>query len=234
MQVWQRFLRLLTSARIITTSMFSQFRSRAISDNSVDKDIAEEATDSPGTAVDPFESLRKIKSRGPAPVHLWDPPFCGDMDMVITRDGTWIHEGQPIRRPAMVKLFASVLKLEDDGDYYLVTPVEKVRIQVQDCPFVALEMEAEGEGRQQNLIFTTNAGEIVMAGAEHSIRIDVNPETAEPHPVVHVRSGLNALINRAVFYRLVDLMEPRETQSCQLVTGIYSGGEFFTFDSLAD
>ncbi len=205
-----------------------------ISDNRVDKDIAGEAADSAGRAVDPFELLRKIKSRGPAPVHLWDPPFCGDMDMVIARDGTWIHEGQPIRRPAMVKLFASVLKLEDDGDYYLVTPVEKVRIQVQDCPFVALEMEVAGEGRQQNLIFTTNAGEIVMAGAEHSIRIDVNPETAEPHPVVHVRSGLNALINRAVFYRLVDLMEPRETQSCQLVTGIYSGGEFFTFDSLAD
>ena len=205
-----------------------------ISDNRVDKDIAGEAADSAGRAVDPFELLRKIKSRGPAPVHLWDPPFCGDMDMVIARDGTWIHEGQPIRRPAMVKLFASVLKLEDDGDYYLVTPVEKVRIQVQDCPFVALEMEVAGEGRQQKLIFTTNAGEIVMAGAEHSIRIDVNPETAEPHPVVHVRSGLNALINRAVFYRLVDLMGPRETQSGQLVTGIYSGGEFFTFDSLAD
>jgi hypothetical protein len=216
--------------------MFSQIRSRAISDNSVDKDIAGEATDSPGTAVDPFESLRKIKSRGPAPVHLWDPPFCGDMDMVIARDGTWIHEGQPIRRPAMVKLFASVLKLEDDGDYYLVTPVEKVRIQVQDCPFVALEMEVEGEGegRQQNLTFTTNAGEVVTAGAEHPIRIGVNPETAEPHPVVHVRSGLNALINRAVFYRLVDLMEPRKTQSGQLVTGIYSGGDFFTFDALAD
>ncbi len=216
--------------------MFSQIRSRAISDNSVDKDIAGEATDSPGTAVDPFESLRKIKSRGPAPVHLWDPPFCGDMDMVIARDGTWVHEGQPIRRPAMVKLFASVLKLEDDGDYYLVTPVEKVRIQVQDCPFVALEMEVEGEGegRQQNLTFTTNAGEVVTAGAEHPIRIGVNPETAEPHPVVHVRSGLNALINRAVFYRLVDLMEPRKTQSGQLLTGIYSDGEFFTFDALAD
>ncbi|MBL6904615.1 MAG: DUF1285 domain-containing protein, partial [Pseudomonadales bacterium] len=114
--------------------MLFQIRSRVISDNRVDKDIAGEAADSAGRAVDPFELLRKIKSRGPAPVHLWDPPFCGDMDMVIARDGTWIHEGQPIRRPAMVKLFASVLKLEDDGDYYLVTPVEKVRIQVQDCP----------------------------------------------------------------------------------------------------
>lgn len=88
--------------------------------------------------------VRSIKGRGPAPVEQWDPPFCGDMDMLVARDGTWIHEGKPIRRASLVELFASILKLEEDGEYYLVTPVEKVRIQVEDCPFVVLDMDIVG------------------------------------------------------------------------------------------
>lgn len=172
--------------------------------------------------------VRKIKGRGPAPVHLWDPPFCGDMDMVITRDGAWIHEGKPIRRAALVELFASVLKLADDGEFYLVTPVEKVRIQVEDCPFIALDMDVEGEGPEQALTFTTNIGEKVMAGEGHPLDIQVDPASGEPHPTIHVRSGLNALINRAVFYRLVDLAQPRDAESGQLAMGIWSGGQFFS------
>ena len=174
--------------------------------------------------------VRKIKGSGPAPVHLWDPPFCGDMDMVIARDGSWIHEGKPIRRAALVELFASVLIIAEDGKYYLVTPVEKVRIQVEDCPFVALDMDVEGKRSQQNLIFTSNTGEKVIAGKDHQIDIQIHPETGEPHPILHVRSGLNALINRAVFYRLVDLAVPSDAETGRSDMGIWSGGQFFTLD----
>ena len=104
----------------------------------------------------PCDMVLMIKGRWPAPVHLWDPPFCGDIDMVVARDGTWIHEGKPIRRVALVELFASVLKIADDGAYYLVTPAEKVRIQVEECPFGALDMDVDGDGSMQTLTFTTN------------------------------------------------------------------------------
>ncbi|MEX0962588.1 MAG: DUF1285 domain-containing protein [Pseudohongiellaceae bacterium] len=187
------------------------------------------SNDNKGKNLDPFELLRKIKVRGPAPVHQWDPPFCGDMDMLIARDGTWIHEGTPIRRPAMVKLFASVLKLEG-GKYYLVTPVEKVGIQVEDCPFIVQQMDVSGHGSEQDLIFTTNLDEKVTAGAEHPLRIQVDPVSGEPHPTIHVRSGLNALINRAVFYRLVELAQTQEPQSGDTTLGIFSGGKFFPLD----
>jgi uncharacterized protein len=173
--------------------------------------------------------VRKIEGRGPAPVHLWDPPFCGDMDMRIARDGTWFHEGKPIRRQALVELFASVLKREND-EYFLVTPVEKVRIQVEDCPFVIIDMEAEEKDGQQLLTFTTNTGEKFLAGKGHPLRIEVHPETGEPHPILHVRNGLNGLINRAVFYRLMDLTEQRLSDSGQSSMGIWSNGEFFALD----
>lgn len=185
-----------------------------------------------GAAPDPFEMVRKIKSRGPAPVHLWDPPFCGDMDMQILRDGSWVHEGSVIRRPAMVSLFASVLKREGD-EYFLVTPVEKVRIGVEDCPFVAQQMDATGKGNEQSLVFTTNLGETVTADAEHPLRIDTDPTSGEPHPTVHIRSGLNALINRAVFYRLVELAETEESGDGEPILGVWSGGEFFPLGDLS-
>jgi len=126
----------------------------------------------------------------------------------------------------MVQLFSSVLKLEDDGDYYLVTPVEKVRISVEDCPFVACEMDVQGSGESQILRFTTNTGESIVAGKGHQIKVEVDPLTDEPHPTVHVRSGLNALINRAVFYRLVNLAQQSEDAELS-ITGIFSDGCFF-------
>ena len=128
----------------------------------------------------------------------------------------------------MVELFASVLKIADDDKYYLVTPVEKVRIQVEDCPFVALDMDVQGEGSQQRLTFTTNLGEKVVAGEEHLLSIQVDPDSGEPHPSIHVRSGLDALINRAVFYRLVDLAVPSEAETGRSAMGIWSSGQFFT------
>jgi hypothetical protein len=156
-------------------------------------------------APDPFALVAKIKTRGPAPVHLWDPPYCGDIDLIIKRDGSWVHEGKPIRRPAMVQLFASVLKLEE-GKYYLVTPVEKVGIQVEDCPFVVTTMEVEQSEHGQCLRFGTNTGESLVADAEHELRFEAD-EGGEPHPTLHIRDGLRGLLTRAVFYRLVELAE---------------------------
>ena len=176
--------------------------------------------------MDPFALVRRIKSKGPAPVHLWDPPYCGEIDLRISRDGTWFHEDKPIRRLAMMQLFASVLKREADGSYYLVTPVEKVKIKVDDCPFVVVGMDVEGAGQSQTLVFTTNTGETVTAGAEHQIRVETNQPRAEPHPILHIRGGMNGLINRAVFYRLVELAEQRSHET-EIITGVWSDSCFF-------
>ena len=140
------------------------------------------------------------RGKGLPPVHLWNPPFCGDLDIRIARDGTWFYLGTPIGRPALVKLFASILKKEA-GKYYLVTPVEKVGIQVDDAPFVAVDVDH----RDGDLHFTTQVGDTMIAGPDHPIRVERDPETGEPSPYVLVRSNLEALIDRKSFYRLVDL-----------------------------
>ncbi len=185
---------------------------------------------------DPFSMVARIKSRGPAPVHLWDPPYCGEINMEIRRDGTWYHEGRPIRRAAMVQLFASILKREDDGRIYLVTPVEKVGIKVEDCPFVIVEMDVEQSDSaaeaEQRISFVTNTGERFVLDVEHRLTITPDPETQEPHPVVHVRSGLNGLLNRPVFYRLVELAS-EHTQDGETSLGVWSAGHFFAFASPA-
>tara|TARA_B100000959_G_scaffold285177_1_gene359097 strand:- start:1795 stop:2406 length:612 start_codon:yes stop_codon:yes gene_type:complete len=182
------------------------------------------------SGLDPFQLVSQIKQRGPAPVHLWDPPYCGEMDMLIARDGSWIHEGRPIKRQAMVKLFASILRLDEDQHYYLVTPVEKVRIRVEDCPFVAIAMEVDGSGEEQIIRFTTNTGDSVIVDAAHPIQIETEPGGETPHPMVPVRHGLNALINRAVFYRLVDLGVERSTDNGE-VLGVWSSHCFFELGS---
>jgi len=158
----------------------------------------------------PDNLLKNIgKQRGPAPVHSWNPPFCGDIDMRIAADGQWYYQGSPIGRKKMVILFSSILRLDADGKYYLVTPVEKVGIQVEDCPFVAVLLDVSGEGRQQKLSFTLNTEETVVADAEHPIEVDVD-DNGQPHPVIEVRHGLKALISRSVFYQLVALAEINE------------------------
>jgi hypothetical protein len=162
---------------------------------------------------------------GPAPVHLWDPPYCGDLDIRIARDGQWWYLGTPIGRLELVRLFASVLKLED-GRFYLVTPVEKIGITVDDAPFVAVDFRAEGKGAGQVLVFETNVGDETAAGPENPIRVVRDPETGEPSPYVHVRRGLEALIDRKSFYRLVDIGEHRELNG-ERWFGLRSGGEFF-------
>lgn len=141
--------------------------------------------------------------RGAPPVHLWNPPHCGEIDIRIARDGTWFHEGSPIGRPALVRLFASVLRRDPDG-FHLVTPVEKLRITVEDAPFVAIGLEADAGA----LRFATNVGDVVEAGPEHPIRV-VQGAGGGPRPYVEVRGGLEALIARPVFYELAELGEAR-------------------------
>ncbi len=163
--------------------------------------------------------------KGLPPVHLWNPDFCGDIDMRIARDGTWFYLGTPIGRKPMVRLFSTIIRRDGD-DYFLITPVEKVGIKVDDAPFVAVLLDVEGSGESQLLRFTTNVEDGVEAGTEHPLRIDLDPQTQEPAPYIHVRNNLEALIHRNVFYQLVDLAVVREIDG-QRWLGVWSGGEFF-------
>lgn len=172
------------------------------------------------SAQDLADAAKSARGNGLPPVHLWDPPFLGDMDMRIARDGNWIHEGGRINRPALVRLFSTILKREGDS-YYLVTPVEKFGITVEDAPFVAVDVEAEGTGKEQRIRFVTNVGDHVVADAENPIRVE-RDENGEPSPYVHVRAGLEALIDRKSFYRLMELGEEHDGWF-----GIWSSGVFF-------
>ncbi|MBO6886244.1 MAG: DUF1285 domain-containing protein [Marivita sp.] len=177
-------------------------------------------------------SVRATKSKGLPPVHLWNPPFCGDLDMRIARDGTWFYLGTPIGRAPLVKLFSSILR--KDGDkYFLVTPVEKVGITVDDAPFVATDFDVTGGGEDQVLTFTTHVGDTAVAGPEHPIRVERNAETGEPSPYVLVRANLEALIDRKSFYRLVDCGAHHEVDG-QSWFGVWSGGQFFPIIPSAD
>jgi len=179
--------------------------------------------------LDSIPQRGALQRREPAPVHLWNPDLSGEMDMRITRDGTWYHEGDPIERKALAQLFASILRLDEDGKYYLVTPVERWAIQVDDVPFVATRLKVEGEGEQQQLIFTTNLEDEVTVDAEHPIRVTVDTETEEPSPYVRVRGNLDALISRNLFYELAErAVERKHGDGTRL--GVWSKGEFFPID----
>lgn len=157
------------------------------------------------------------------PVEKWNPAHCGDIDMRIARDGTWYHQGTPIGRRELVRLFSTILRKDPEG-YVLVTPAEKLRIKVDDVPFLAVLMDVEGEGREQRLRFTTNVGDEVVADAANPIRVESDPETSEPAPYVHVRRGLEARISRAVFYQMADIAVPEENGDR---LGVWSRGVFF-------
>ncbi|MEP2029642.1 MAG: DUF1285 domain-containing protein [Paracoccaceae bacterium] len=173
------------------------------------------------TAEGLIASVKSTKSRGLPPVHLWNPPFCGDLDIRIARDGTWFYLGTPFGRLELVKLFSSILKLED-GKYFLVTPVEKVGITVDDAPFVAVDFDVSGAGAEQVLTFETHVGDFAAAGPEHVIRVVRDPETGEPSPYIMIRAGLEALIDRKSFYRLVDIGTHHDEWF-----GLWSSGQFF-------
>lgn len=178
----------------------------------------------PGKANDLLAQIPKAE-KGLPPVHLWNPDFCGDIDMRIARDGTWYYLGTPIGRKPMVKLFSTIIRR--DGDlYFLITPVEKVGIKVDDAPFVAVTLEVEGRGENQVLRFTTNVDEQVVAGAEQPLRVVIDPQTQEPAPYILVRNNLEALIHRNVFYQLVELAQTRTLEG-QNWLGVWSSGTFF-------
>ena len=169
-------------------------------------------------------AARNAGMRGLPPVHLWNPPFCGDLDMRIARDGTWFYLGTPIGRPALVRLFSTILKRED-GKYFLVTPVEKVGIRVEDAPFMAVEMQREGEGRDRVLSFRTNVDDHVTCDGAHRLRFEMADDGGLT-PYLHVRSDLWAKVTRALYYDLVELGEERVVDG-RAVFGVMSGGEFF-------
>ena len=187
-------------------------------------------------------AVREAGTKGPPPVHLWNPPFCGDLDMRIAADGTWHYLKTPIGRPALVKLFASVLKREGER-YYLVTPVEKCGIVVDDAPFLAVELRVEhgdagmgAEAGGQVLQFRTNVDDWVACGRGHALRFEPERGTGGLRPYLHVRRDLWAKVTRALFFDLVELGEERDVGGKRMF-GVASGGEFFAMapaDALKD
>jgi hypothetical protein len=171
------------------------------------------------------QAATKASQKGPPPVHLWNPPFCGDLDMRIARDGTWFYLGTPIGRAPLVKLFSSIIR-KDGNDYFLVTPVEKVGIIVDDAPFVANDFDVENAGDDQNITFHTHVGDTAIAGPENPIRVVRDAKTGEPSPYVLIRTNLEALIDRKSFYRLVDIGTTQPHEGTDWF-GVRSGGEFF-------
>lgn len=163
------------------------------------------------------EAAKQAPGRGIPPVHLWNPAHCGDIDIVIRADGVWMHEGSPIGRAEMVRLFSTILRKDPDG-YHLVTPVEKMRIQVEDLPFRAVSVREEGG----TLVFKTDQGDEALAGAEHALVVDTDKETGEPAPRIHVRGDLWARIGRSVFYELVERAEEIDG-----ALAVRSGGKVF-------
>ena len=155
------------------------------------------------TTLSLSEIARALAEQRLPPLESWNPTHCGDSDMRIARDGTWFHQGSPIGRKAMVQLFSTILRREADGGYVLVTPAEKLDIAVEDAPFIAVELKSEGTGEQRRLAFRLNTDELVVAGADHPIRILERDDG--PHPYLLVRKGLEALINRSVYYELVNM-----------------------------
>ncbi|MCW3838028.1 DUF1285 domain-containing protein [Sphingomonas canadensis] len=158
------------------------------------------------------------------PVDRWNPAHCGDSEMRIARDGTWYHQGSPIGRQPMVRLFSTILRREPDGGYVLVTPAEKLDIAVEDAPFVAVEMKAEGEGAAMTLGFRLNTGDLVTAGPEHALRFEERAEG--PRPYLHVRGGLEALVSRPVYYQLAEIALSNGSEP----PGVWSGGAFFPLE----
>ena len=177
-----------------------------------------------------IEALQAAAGGGRAlpPIHKWHPERIVELDMRIHRDGRWDYMGTPIGRKRMVRLFSTVLRRDDDGEFYLVTPPERLHIQVDDAPFVAVAMEVKGKGKDQVLLFTTNVGDVTAAGPDAPVRMEIDPSTNEPAPYVLVRDRLEALINRAVFYDLVEQGVEEEVDG-ELRFGVWSGGTFFPF-----
>lgn len=188
-------------------------------------------------ATDSLDALRDLLSATTLPpVHEWHPEVVRDIDMRIARNGDWYYNGGIIPRKRMVKLFSTVLRVDADGETYLVTPAEKLRISVEDAPFTAVLLHKEGTGTHQGLVLTTNTGDKVLAGEQHPIVVEYTRPDGEPSPYILVRDKLRALISRSVFYELAELAEPAPRGLCggqsdvqsgqDEVFGLYSDGFF--------
>ncbi|MGE0596744.1 MAG: DUF1285 domain-containing protein [Hyphomonadaceae bacterium] len=163
--------------------------------------------------------------RGPPPVERWNPAHCGDIGMEILADGTWMHEGTRITRESLVRLFASILRKDEDGQTNLVTPVEKIVVRVHDAPFTAIRVDRDGQGEAQTLVFTTNVGDVISAGPANPIRVAYDGET--PRPYLLVRGRLEARILRAPFYEIVEWGETRDGK-----LGVWSGGVWWALEGV--
>ncbi len=182
--------------------------------------------ESPTAALEALVKRAKHAGDGLPPVEKWNPDFCGDLDMEIKRDGTWMYMGTPIGRAPLVRLFSTVLRKDEDGKTYLVTPVERVGIRVEDAPFVAVEMNAVGEGENQKLTFRTNVGDLVEAGADNPIRFEIIGKTDQLKPYVLVRGRLEALLARPVMYELISHGEEIEVGG-KTMFALRSNGQVF-------
>lgn len=184
------------------------------------------AAERTGRTIEGLEAMLRAQSgdRLP-PVDQWNPPYCGDIGMAIRSDGTWLYQGSPIGRKPLVKLFSRVLRRDEDGRHYLVTPVEKVDVAVADAPFLAVEMEVGGSGRDQMLTFRTNVDDVVRADATHPLRFQVEAAAGGLKPYLLVRGRLEALVTRAVYYDLVELAVPSDAEDDEI--GVWSCGTFF-------
>jgi hypothetical protein len=182
-------------------------------------------SDTPTTRISGLEALLQAQAagKGPAPVERWNPPYCGDIGLRIRADGVWLYRDSPIGRLPLVKLFARVLRKDDDGRHYLVTPVEKIDVAVEDAPFLAVEMEVRGSGEAQCLVFRTNVDDILEAGPEHPLRFAIEPGSGGLKAYLLVRGRLEALLTRALVYDLADLAEATDGRGL----GLRSGGAFF-------
>lgn len=186
-------------------------------------------------APDVLRGLAEAQAEGAGgrklpPVEKWNPAHCGEIDMRIARDGTWFYLGTPIGRPALVRLFSTILRREDDGSYVLVTPVEKVQLKVEDVPFIAVRVDAEGAGHDRRLRFLTNVGDELIAGPQHPLRVAYRG-AGEPQPYVHVRGRLEARLSRPVFYELVGMAEEHVQSDGRRELGVWSSGQYFSLGS---
>ncbi len=176
------------------------------------------------TGLSLAEIARLAEERKLPPVESWNPSHCGNSGMRIARDGTWFHQGSPIARQAMVRLFSTILRREPDGRFVLVTPVEKLDIEVEDTPFLAVECKSEGEGTERSLAFRLNTGDLVVAGPDHPLHFNAGEEG--PRPIVEVRRGLEGLLVRPVYCELAEIALAEALER----PGLWSGGAFFPMD----
>ena len=175
--------------------------------------------------IETVYGFSKSGKKGLPPVDKWNPPFCGDIDLKILRDGRWMYMGTEIKRPAMVRLFSTILRLDPDGEYYLVTPVEKVRIQVEDTPFLIVSMDKLKKENKTSLIFYTSLQDEIVLTKKNPISIEVNDKN-EPSPYLLVRNNLRGLISRSVYYELIEYAQERTIEDKNFLT-IESNNEIF-------